>query len=48
MQVISTTFMGPKRKGKKGLKKARFRGSEILSEILLEAKGSFHLKHMLW
>ena len=53
MQVIFITFMGPKLKGNKLLlpnraKKALFRGSEILSEILFEAKGSFYLKHMLW
>ena len=52
MQVISTTFMGPKLKGhvlhlQTGLQKALFRGSEILSEIPFEAKGSFYLKHML-
>jgi len=44
--------MGPKLKGinytcKMGLDKALIRGSEILSEIFFEAKGSFYLKHML-
>ena len=53
MQVISTTFMGPKLKGhilhlQNRAKKALFRGSEILLEISFEAKGSFFLKHMLW
>ena len=46
MQVISTTFMGPKLKGhilhlQNRAKKALFRGSEILLEIPFEAKGSF-------
>ena len=46
MHVISTTFMGHDLRVieytcKTGLKKALFRGSEILSEILFEAKGFF-------
>ena len=45
----STTFIGPKLKGNKLHLQNRgpFRGSEILSEISFEAKGSFYLKHML-